>query len=250
VADCSDRPGRDGAWWTAGHAGSRRAATSKATPELSQTFQPGRFTDDSGPLVCRDGVTCLADARLPTRYGDYHVVVARVDEPGVEVVALVLGDLGSDPPPLTRIHSECVTGEVFGSLRCDCREQLALAQSLIEAEGRGVVIYLRQEGRGIGLVNKIRAYALQDRGLDTVEANVALGLPIDGRDYAAAAAMLRFFGVPEVRLLTNNPAKVLALQRYDVRVSARLPLEVPANDVNRDYLRAKAERLGHVLNLE
>ncbi len=219
------------------------------SPSSDTTWISSR-DEASRPPIRRDGVTCLADARLPTQYGDYHVVVARVDDSGVEAVALVLGELSGSEPPLVRIHSECLTGEVFGSLRCDCREQLALAQARIEAAGRGVLIYLRQEGRGIGLVNKIRAYALQDRGLDTVDANVALGLPVDGRDYAAAAAVLRYLGVRDVRLLTNNPAKVLALQRHDVRVAERIPLEVAPNAVNDAYLKAKVERLGHILSLE
>lgn len=204
---------------------------------------------DSSPLESREGVTCLADAALPTRYGDFRIKILRSDELGTETVALVRGEVAGDEPILVRLHSECLTSEVLGSIRCDCAEQLEAALALIGASERGVVLYLRQEGRGIGLVNKIRAYALQDRGLDTVDANLALGLPIDGREYDSAAKALRFLGVQRVRLLTNNPLKHRALLRAGIEVLERVSLEMAPNPVNLTYLQAKATRLGHFLTV-
>ncbi len=211
---------------------------------------PGLSDVDLGrvqPAPARDGVTRLADSRLPNRFGEFTIEVVRVDALSQEVVVLRLGDTADDRPTLVRIQSECVTGEVFGSLRCDCAEQLDTSLSRIGDEGRGALIYLRQEGRGIGLVNKIRAYALQDRGLDTVDANVALGLPVDGRDYSAAAAVIRYLGIRQVRLLTNNPTKRRAIERLDLPVVAREPILVAPNSVNAGYLRTKIVRLGHLL---
>lgn len=205
---------------------------------------------DSSSLESRGGVTCLADAALPTRYGHFRIKILRSDEPGTETVALVRGDVAVDEPVLVRLHSECLTSEVLGSVRCDCAEQLAAALALIGASDRGVLVYLRQEGRGIGLVNKIRAYALQDRGLDTVDANLALGLPVDGREYSSAANILAFLGIRRVRLLTNNPLKQRALLREGIEVVERVPLEMVPNSVNLTYLQAKATRLGHFLTID
>ena len=160
------------------------------------------------------------------------------------------GSLRGEPPPIVRLHSECVTGDTFGSLRCDCGDQLQAALTMIDRSGRGALLYLRQEGRGIGLRNKTRAYRLQERGLDTVDANLALGLPADGRDYRAAAAVLRRLGARRVRLLTNNPRKCEALQELGIEVVERVPLQVPANEVNGRYLRTKAERMGHLLRVD
>jgi GTP cyclohydrolase II len=200
-------------------------------------------------MAPRSQVTPLAHAALPTRFGDFRVTVFRAPPALGESLALVHGELRPDEPCLVRLHSECLTGDVLGSLRCDCGQQLNTALELIAAAGSGVLLYLRQEGRGIGLANKIRAYALQDTGLDTVEANLALGLPVDGREYASAAAILRHLGVQQVRLLTNNPVKRHALEEHGIRVVERVPLVVPPNPNNIRYLHTKAARMGHCLNL-
>jgi len=199
-------------------------------------------------MADRDGpVTEVARAALPTRFGTFEVRMFRVDGAAGEVVALIRGVPGQDAPPLVRLHSECLTGDVLGSLRCDCGEQLATALTLVGEADAGVLLYLRQEGRGIGLVNKIRAYELQDGGMDTVDANLALGLPVDRREYASAAAILRHLGLPKIRLLTNNPLKHAALERHGVEVVERVPLIAPPNAVNHAYLRTKADRMGHLL---
>jgi GTP cyclohydrolase II len=196
-----------------------------------------------------DEVTRLASASLPTRFGEFRAQVFRGPPTLGDSLALVHGELRDGEPALVRLHSECLTGDVLGSLRCDCGQQLSAALELITQNGSGVLLYLRQEGRGIGLANKIRAYALQDTGLDTVDANLALGLPVDGREYASAAAILRHLGLGKVRLLTNNPLKRHALEEHGIRVVERVPLVVPPNAVNMQYLRTKASRMGHSLNL-
>jgi GTP cyclohydrolase II len=186
-----------------------------------------------------------AQASLPTRYGAFEVFV--FDGPDRrEHVALTLGAIDVGEPVLVRAHSECLTGDVFGSSRCDCGEQLADSLRFLQEQGRGVLLYLRQEGRGIGLTKKISAYALQEQGLDTVEANRALGLPEDTRDYRAAAEMLLDLGVRRARLLTNNPAKIEGLERYGVEVVERVPLGVSPNPSNLGYLRTKREKMGHL----
>jgi GTP cyclohydrolase II len=187
----------------------------------------------------------VAGANLPTRIGTFEMFVYETPE-HKEHVALTLGVVDDGDPVLVRAHSECLTGDVFGSSRCDCGEQLDHSLRLLREEGRGVLLYLRQEGRGIGLANKISAYALQERGLDTVEANLALGLPEDGRDYRVAAEMLFDLGVRSIRLLTNNPAKVEGLERHGVEVVERVPLEIAANPSNVGYLRTKREKMGHL----
>ena len=187
----------------------------------------------------------LARANLPTRYGTFEVFVYDTPE-HKEHVALALGAIDDGEPVLVRAHSECLTGDVFGSSRCDCGEQLADSLRLLREQGRGVLLYLRQEGRGIGLANKISAYALQERGLDTVEANLALGLPEDGRDYRVAAEMLLDLGVLRARLLTNNPAKVEGLERHGVEVVERVPLRISPNPSNLGYLITKREKMGHL----
>lgn len=194
-----------------------------------------------------DGVTCLASAELPTRHGLFRMDMFAVDGVVAEFPALIRGNPGQGVP-LVRLHSECLTGEVLGSLRCDCGPQLETSLERIAATENGILLYLRQEGRGIGLANKIRAYALQDGGLDTVDANIALGLPIDCREYASSARVLHFLGVRRVRLLTNNLAKCQALESHGVQVLERIPLEIAPNATNSSYLRTKAMRMGHTLS--
>ncbi|RLT32350.1 MAG: GTP cyclohydrolase II [Chloroflexi bacterium] len=183
----------------------------------------------------------LAQTILPTSYGVFHMAVFAGDN-----VALWCGDVKAQTP-LLRLHSECLTGDVFGSLKCDCGEQLDAALQRIQTSGCGVLLYLRQEGRGIGLVNKIKAYALQETGLDTVDANRALGLPDDMRDYTLALGMLEWLGVTKVHLLTNNPTKISALSSSGVHVVSRESIEMSANTVNHDYLQTKKIRMGHLL---
>jgi GTP cyclohydrolase II len=185
-------------------------------------------------------------ASLPTRHGDLRIHVFRLGD-DTEVIALVHGEVAGDEPVLVRLHSECLTGEALGSLRCDCGEQLEVGLEQVGRAERGVLLYLRHEGRGIGLFDKIRAYALQDRGLDTVDANVALGLPVDGRDYAAAASVLRRLGVQRARVMTNNPAKLQALAEQGIEIVERVPIQAHPNAVNVGYLRTKASRMGHLL---
>ena len=188
----------------------------------------------------------LASTTLATKYGDFRMHVYRESE-GKEHVALVVGEVADGRPVVVRLHSECLTGDVFGSYRCDCGEQLDDSLRELQRRGRGVLLYLRQEGRGIGLVNKVRAYALQERGYDTVEANLALGLPEDGRDYGFAALMLRDLGVERVELMTNNPAKIADLERHGISIVERLPVAVPARPQNVRYLRTKQAKMGHLL---
>jgi GTP cyclohydrolase II len=192
-------------------------------------------------------VRLVARARLPLDdMPETQIAAFRASDDGQEHVALIVGAFGGKPP-LVRLHSECLTGDVFGSLKCDCGPQLKEALRLIGAAGGGVLLYLRQEGRGIGLGNKLRAYALQDRGFDTVEANLRLGFADDERDYEHAAAILRALGIAEARLLTNNPAKVQGLEKAGVRVVERVGHEMPANPHNADYLAAKRRKSGHIL---
>jgi 3,4-dihydroxy 2-butanone 4-phosphate synthase/GTP cyclohydrolase II len=190
----------------------------------------------------------VAVAKLPTVYGDFqiHVFDNLIDK--LEHVALVRGDIGDGQNVLVRVHSSCVTGDVLHSIRCDCGMQLDAAMQAIAAEGRGVLLYLNQEGRGIGLANKIRAYELQDEGFDTVEANERLGFKADQRDYGMGVQMLRELGVRSMRLLSNNPRKLVAIEGYGLSVSQWLPLEIPASDSTRRYLKTKKEKLGHKLS--
>ena len=191
----------------------------------------------------------VAEADFPSRFGSFRIYGFEGIRPEEteEAVALKLGDLSSElGPPLVRIHSQCLTGDVFHSLRCDCRSQLELALDQIVAEKRGLLIYEHQEGRGIGLLNKLRAYELQDAGLDTVEANVKLGFEADLRDYILPAAILQYFKVTQVRLLSNNPEKVAALERAGIQVVERAPIIVPPLETTAEYLRTKREKLGHL----
>jgi len=190
-------------------------------------------------------VRVVAVAELPTRFGNFAIVAFYNNRDDKEHVAIVHGDvIGAHDVP-TRLHSECLTGDALGSLRCDCRDQLTTALAKLARMERGLVLYLRQEGRGIGLVNKIRAYSLQDQGLDTVEANLALGFRDDERDYSVAAHMILSLGVRSVRVLTNNPKKIEELREHGVEVAGRLPHVMQANDNNRFYLQTKADRSGH-----
>ena len=209
-----------------------------------------------------ESVTKMAEADFPTRWGVFRIMgfegvlslprprceQGKTSETSVEgLVALVMGDIHS-APPLVRIHSQCLTGDVFGSLRCDCRLQLELALRTIAAEGAGILLYEQQEGRGIGLMAKLKAYELQNQGLDTVEANVELGFAPDCREYELPAEALKMLGVPAVRLMTNNPEKVAALQAAGIEVTERVSAEVEAHDSFERYLRTKQEKMGHILD--
>jgi GTP cyclohydrolase II len=193
----------------------------------------------------------IASADFPTRWGRFRIygfragVVSNGDKAGEEAVAVVMGDVTA-APPLVRIHSQCLTGDVFHSLRCDCRQQLELSLGMIAEEGAGILVYEQKEGRGIGLMAKLQAYELQDAGLDTVEANERLGFKNDYRDYALPAEILKSLGVASVRLLSNNPEKVEALERAGVRVVERVPCEVTPSPHAEDYLKTKKEKLGHL----
>jgi 3,4-dihydroxy 2-butanone 4-phosphate synthase / GTP cyclohydrolase II len=188
----------------------------------------------------------VAEARLPTKYGEFRALAYTSDNDPAEHLALVMGEVAAGGPVMVRIDSECATGEIFGSRRCDCGEQLDFAMQRIARQGRGVVVFLRQEGRGIGLHNKIKAYALQDQGLDTVEANLALGFAPDLRDYRTGAQILKDLGLGEVELLTNNPDKVASLESQGLKVVKRIPLVVPPNLHNRSYLETKKHKMGHL----
>ncbi|PJB48364.1 MAG: bifunctional 3,4-dihydroxy-2-butanone-4-phosphate synthase/GTP cyclohydrolase II [Chloroflexi bacterium CG_4_9_14_3_um_filter_45_9] len=189
----------------------------------------------------------VAEAKLPTRYGEFVVMAYKSIVDTDEHVALIRGDISGDTPVLVRVHSECLTGDVFRSLRCDCGDQISLAMQKIAEEGSGVFLYMRQEGRGIGFHNKIRAYALQDRGMDTVEANVALGFAPDLRDYGIGAQILADIGLHNIRLLTNNPKKVVGLESYGLKIVETVPLIVPPNPYDIHYLETKQKKLGHLL---
>ena len=190
----------------------------------------------------------VVETRLPTAFGEFNVVGFRTMVDDKHHVAMVKGDVDGGDDVLVRVHSECLTGDVFHSLRCDCGQQLEDALLRIEEEGRGVLLYLAQEGRGIGLLNKLRAYKLQEEGMDTVDANLQLGMPADLRDYGIGAQILVDLGLTSIRLLTNNPKKIVGLEGYGLRVTDQVPIEHPAGDHNREYLRAKAQRLGHLLH--
>jgi GTP cyclohydrolase II len=219
-----------------------------AAGELHAIVQRDRAHDCGTADIQGACVRAVAVAALPTRFGEFQVVAFHNNLDHKEHLALVRGHVVGERDVLTRMHSECLTGDALGSLRCDCRDQLEAAMATLGQSQTGVLLYLRQEGRGIGLANKIRAYELQDDGLDTVEANLALGFRDDERDYAIAAHMLRTLGVASIRLMTNNPRKIEQLRHYSVEVGGRVPHVLPPNEHNRFYLQTKADRSGHFID--
>ena len=210
-----------------------------------RTGRPGRAARDSPHTMKFDKVP---HAKLPTRLGEFTVYGFRDPDNGEEAVALVAGDLSSEDAVLVRIHSQCLTGDVFASERCDCGDQLHEAMRLISQAGRGVLIYQQQEGRGIGLINKIHAYELQDQGMDTVAANIELGFEADQREYRFPAEILKYLGAPKIRLLSNNPDKVRGLEKEGILVEERVAIEIDPNSSTQDYLKIKKEKLGHFLS--
>jgi 3,4-dihydroxy 2-butanone 4-phosphate synthase/GTP cyclohydrolase II len=194
-------------------------------------------------------VTRVAEAKLPTPFGNFKVIAYKSSTDPDEHLAMVMGDVATDEPVLVRVHSQCLTGDVFHSLRCDCGEQIEMAMKRIANEGRGVVLYMRQEGRGIGIHNKIKAYALQDKGMDTVEANISLGFKADQRDYGIGAQILVDLGIRKMRLMTNNPKKMSGLESYGLTITEQLPITTQPNPHNRSYLATKQKKMGHLLKI-
>ena len=228
-------------------------STIKGTRDCRSSFSPTRGAfktldrNNSRRLMNSRTVERVAEARLPTEFGEFRILGYRSLTSNEEFVVLARGELRQDRATLVRIHSQCLTGDVFGSVKCDCGQQLRTAMKLIAREGRGAIVYQQQEGRGIGIINKIRAYALQDDGADTIEANERLGLAVDLRCYEQCAEILGDLGVTRVRLMSNNPDKMQTLKEMGLKVVERISLAIPPNDEARDYLRTKKERMGHFL---
>ena len=204
----------------------------------------------SNSINSTESIISIGDrVKLPTKYGNFHLVPFQEVDTGIEHVALLKGNPKPSDVVLTRVHSSCVTGDLFGSLRCDCGEQLHKAMELIEKEGLGVIIYLQQEGRGIGLMNKIKAYKLQENGVDTVDANIHLGFAPDERNYQIGAKILKALNIHKIRLLTNNPAKISGLEEYGIQILDRQELIIESNAYNEKYLKTKQSRMGHVFDI-
>jgi 3,4-dihydroxy 2-butanone 4-phosphate synthase/GTP cyclohydrolase II len=199
-------------------------------------------------LKCESLVEEGVKVELPTAYGHFHLIPFRQKSNGLEHIAIIKGDVNTSEPVLVRVHSSCATGDIFGSLRCDCGEQLHQALRMIEKEGRGAVVYLSQEGRGIGLMDKIKAYKLQEQGMDTVEANLHLGHKADERDYGVGAQILHSLGIRKMRLMTNNPVKRIGLEGYGLEVVENVPIEIEPNEYDRFYMSTKKHRMGHNLH--
>ncbi len=212
--------------------------------EIINQFKDNKCPDSKND-VC---VKIAAEAKLPTTFGDFKIVAFINNVDKKEHIALIKGEIKNKKNVYLRIHSECLTGDVFGSFRCDCRDQLWKALNFIDDQKKGVLLYMRQEGRGIGLINKIKAYVLQEKGYDTSDANVALGFKGDMRDYSLAAEMIKHLEIKSVNLLTNNPQKIKDLQKHGIEVNRRVPIEMKSNKYNKSYLRAKKEKLGHIFH--
>ena len=225
-------------------AASERRLSTEARPTLSLLKPPTLRRTGNSKTVDR-----VAEARLPTGFGEFRIIGFRSLNSNEEFVVLVHGEVRPDQPTLVRIHSQCLTGDVFGSTKCDCGQQLRKAMELIEREGGGVIVYQQQEGRGIGIINKIRAYALQDEGADTIEANKQLGLAVDLRCYRQCAEIVSHLGLNYVRLMSNNPEKFRALKEMGLKVVERVSLETSPTDAARNYLRTKKEKMGHLLEV-